>query len=127
MRVRGVVKVICKHCYAVKRGKRRYVYCSMYPKHKQRQGFHTMSESTMEQSSPLEYGHICFGCNHSLTQRRNIFVQSPLSNETVEVSSSLANATENSVSTQIYPSMMIFRPTIGISPLVFSSLNRPNM
>jgi len=34
---------MCKHCYVVKRGKVRYVYCKMHPKHKQRQGFHTMS------------------------------------------------------------------------------------
>lgn len=46
MRVRGVVKLICKHCYMVKRGKRRYVYCKVTPKHKQRQGFHTLIQAT---------------------------------------------------------------------------------
>ena len=34
---------MCKHCYRVRRGKRHYIYCKQTPKHKQRQGFHTMT------------------------------------------------------------------------------------
>ena len=43
MKVKSAIKAICKHCYVVKRGKTRYVYCKKNPKHKQRQGFHTMA------------------------------------------------------------------------------------
>jgi len=41
MKVRSAIKCLCKDCYAVKRGKTRYIYCKKHPKHKQRQGFHT--------------------------------------------------------------------------------------
>jgi len=43
--VRSAIKAYCKHCYVVRRGKVRYVYCKKHPKHKQRQGFHTHAES----------------------------------------------------------------------------------
>ena len=42
MKVRSSIKAICKHCYIVRRGKIRYVYCKKTAKHKQRQGFHTL-------------------------------------------------------------------------------------
>jgi ribosomal protein L36 len=42
MKVRSSIKAMCKNCYIVKRGKTRYVYCTSVPKHKQRQGYHTM-------------------------------------------------------------------------------------
>jgi ribosomal protein L36 len=42
MKVRSAIKKLCPHCYIVQRGKRRYVYCKETPKHKQRQGFHTI-------------------------------------------------------------------------------------
>jgi len=32
----------------VKRGKSRYIYCKKHPKHKQRQGFHTLAMSDFE-------------------------------------------------------------------------------
>ncbi|KAJ1420386.1 ribosomal protein L36-domain-containing protein [Ochromonadaceae sp. CCMP2298] len=43
MKVRSSIKAMCKHCYVVRRGKTRFVYCKMHAKHKQRQGFHTMA------------------------------------------------------------------------------------
>jgi ribosomal protein L36 len=43
MKVRSAIKKFCKFCYIVRRGKVRYVYCKENPKHKQRQGYHTMS------------------------------------------------------------------------------------
>ncbi len=43
MKVRSAIKVLCPHCYVVRRGKTRYVYCKKSPKHKQRQGFHTLA------------------------------------------------------------------------------------
>ena len=43
MKVRSSIKAFCKYCYIVRRGKVNYVYCKSNPKHKQRQGFHTLS------------------------------------------------------------------------------------
>jgi ribosomal protein L36 len=43
MKVRSAIRTMCKHCYVVRRGKTRYVYCKKHPKHKQRQGYHTHS------------------------------------------------------------------------------------
>ena len=42
MKVRSAIKVLCKHCTMVRRGKRLYVFCTKTPKHKQRQGYHTL-------------------------------------------------------------------------------------
>ena len=41
MKVKSAIRAICKHCYVVRRGKTRFVYCKKNPRHKQRQGFHT--------------------------------------------------------------------------------------
>jgi large subunit ribosomal protein L36 len=49
MKVRSAIKTFCKHCYVVRRGKVRFVYCKKNPKHKQRQGFHTQT-------------HVCCPC-----------------------------------------------------------------
>lgn len=46
MKVRSAVKILCPHCYMVRRGKTVYVYCKISPKHKQRQGFHTSAISS---------------------------------------------------------------------------------
>jgi ribosomal protein L36 len=35
---------MCPHCYMVRRGKVLFVYCKKVPKHKQRQGLHTLAE-----------------------------------------------------------------------------------
>ena len=43
MKVRSSVKARCKDCYVVRRKSRIYVYCKSNPKHKQRQGFHTIA------------------------------------------------------------------------------------
>ena len=53
MKVRSSIKKMCKHCYIVKRGKIRFVYCKETPKHKQRQGFHTMVHNYMGDSCSL--------------------------------------------------------------------------
>lgn len=42
MKVRSSIKALCQNCYIVRRGNIRYVYCKSNPKHKQRQGFHTL-------------------------------------------------------------------------------------
>ena len=56
MRVKSAIRAICKHCYVVRRGKTRYVYCKKNPRHKQRQGFHThvCSENCWESIDTLE-------------------------------------------------------------------------
>lgn len=54
MKVRSSIKAMCKHCYVVRRGKSRFVYCKMTPKHKQRQGYHTMVHQD---------GDYCISCN----------------------------------------------------------------
>ncbi len=47
MKVRSSIKAMCPHCYIVRRGKKRFVYCKENPKHKQRQGFHTSTRVNM--------------------------------------------------------------------------------
>jgi ribosomal protein L36 len=42
MKVRSAVKLMCKMCKLVKRGRKQYVICPSNPRHKQRQGFHTL-------------------------------------------------------------------------------------
>lgn len=46
MKVRSSIKVMCPHCYMVRRGKVLFVYCKKVPKHKQRQGLHTLTEKS---------------------------------------------------------------------------------
>lgn len=42
MRVRSAIKLQCKFCYYTRSGASRYVRCKANPRHKQRQGFHTL-------------------------------------------------------------------------------------
>ena len=41
MKVRSALKLMCPHCFFVRRRKKLYVMCKRVPKHKQRQGFST--------------------------------------------------------------------------------------
>ena len=43
MKVRSSVKRLCKDCKVVKRGKKVMIICKANPKHKQRQGMHTLA------------------------------------------------------------------------------------
>lgn len=43
MKVRSALKRLCDGCFIVRRGKRLYVRCKTTPKHKQRQGLHTLA------------------------------------------------------------------------------------
>lgn len=54
---------MCKHCYVVRRGKSRYVYCKLTPKHKQRQGYHTMAHRS---------GEFCLVCNVGMEVERQL-------------------------------------------------------
>ncbi|TNV70870.1 hypothetical protein FGO68_gene13470 [Halteria grandinella] len=42
MKVQSSVKLICKDCYFVRRGKTLYMRCQANPRHKRRQGFSTL-------------------------------------------------------------------------------------
>jgi|GEM_PF-50105 len=59
MKVRSAVRRMCKECRTVKRKGRLYVTCVANPKHKQRQGFHTLAgtpfshETTLTQATPV--------------------------------------------------------------------------
>lgn len=56
MKVRSSVKARCKDCYVVRRKNRLYVYCKSNPKHKQRQGFHTLvDKSTVVDTSKCDF------------------------------------------------------------------------
>jgi len=43
MKVKSSVRRICEYCYMVRRKGRLYVYCRKHPRHKQRQGLHTLA------------------------------------------------------------------------------------
>ncbi|EIE20967.1 hypothetical protein COCSUDRAFT_83526 [Coccomyxa subellipsoidea C-169] len=43
MRVRSAVKRLCDACRVVKRRGRLFIVCKTNPKHKQRQGYHTLA------------------------------------------------------------------------------------
>ena len=42
MKVRTSIKKICASCKTVRRGRKNFVSCAANPRHKQRQGFHTL-------------------------------------------------------------------------------------
>ena len=46
MKVRSAIKKICDACKVVKRKRKLYVICKKNPKHKQRQGMHTLCETS---------------------------------------------------------------------------------
>jgi ribosomal protein L36 len=43
MKVRSAVRKMCKDCYLVKRKGKLFCYCKTDPRHKQRQGLHSIS------------------------------------------------------------------------------------
>ena len=57
MKVRSTIKLFCKHCYRVRRGNTHYVYCKMTPKHKQRQGYHTIINSNENHDNCICHSH----------------------------------------------------------------------
>jgi len=64
MKVRASIKAMCQHCYVVRRGKIRFVYCKKNPKHKQRQGFHSFAFESKD-------ADMCYCCD-SLELNNNI-------------------------------------------------------
>ena len=116
MKVRSSIKLMCKHCYKVRRGKRRYVYCKQTPKHKQRQGFHTMT--TMESSSYVDSSNDHFV--YKLSHDRNVCSCCFESNEVgLNVISSAADV-DREMTTHCelqQPLHNPFRPALGLSSL----------
>ncbi len=48
MKVKGSLRRLCAHCKVVRRGKAVFVICSETPRHKQRQGFHTLITTSLQ-------------------------------------------------------------------------------
>src|SRR5689334_12998758 len=74
MKVRSSIKAMCKCCRVVSRKGTRFVYCTKDPKHKQRQGFHTMIHDGTDLCCPCGSDHQMMG-NSSL----NGFVEKSMS------------------------------------------------
>ncbi|RHY30305.1 hypothetical protein DYB32_004429 [Aphanomyces invadans] len=53
MKVRSSVKKMCDSCKTVRRRGKVYVICDKSPKHKQRQGFHTVATPAVVNSAPV--------------------------------------------------------------------------
>eukprot|EP01039_Chlorochromonas_danica_P000147 gene143-155_t len=110
MKVRSAIKCLCPHCYIVRRGKRRYVYCKETPKHKQRQGFHTLI-TTRSSPSTQSYGGLNINqnfCTFVTPQPRvNLMVTEPML-----VVESEAGAMQNNV-------LLKYDPSQGISSILY--------
>ena len=81
MKVRSSIRTMCKHCYIVRRGKVRYVYCKETPKHKQRQGYHTM----------IHQGNYCFICNNVTNEISKLSVTNPVQANSISMMTSIRN------------------------------------
>jgi len=55
MKVRSAVKRMCQDCKIVRRGKKVMVICKTNPKHKQRQGFHTLARTCTAPAPVVSY------------------------------------------------------------------------
>jgi large subunit ribosomal protein L36 len=54
MKIRSTLKRICPSCKLVRRGRKQFVICAANARHKQRQGFHTLTDAALAAaSSPL--------------------------------------------------------------------------
>ena len=51
MKVRSAVKRMCASCKIVKRKRRIYVVCKKNPRHKQRQGYHTLASGASQMNA----------------------------------------------------------------------------
>jgi len=89
---------MCKDCYVVRRGKSRYVYCRTTPKHKQRQGYHTMAHKN---------GEFCIVCNTAVEVERQ------LSTVSANEAAAAANMSVSMLS-QSFSSMGLSRAASGV-------------
>lgn len=102
MKVRSAIRKFCPHCYIVKRGKTRFVYCTENGKHKQRQGFHTLTQMATSKMNvsyaqvPMMNMNVCHFTQVPLSKSPRIF-QNQVSN-----TSSLLPSTRYVPSTGLY-------------------------
>mmetsp|Transcript_9322 Transcript_9322/g.15176 ORF Transcript_9322/g.15176 Transcript_9322/m.15176 type:complete len:100 (+) Transcript_9322:110-409(+) len=82
MKVRSAIKRLCKDCQIVKRKGTVYIVCKTNPKHKQRQGMHTVStalqavqsnELGVEKSEEMGCGCEGYVCMHTSAVAANAF------------------------------------------------------
>lgn len=125
---------MCKHCYIVKRGKIRYVYCKETPKHKQRQGFHTMVHGYM--------GDNCLLCNVTTTDLTSLYNNNTIISGSSNSSIELMGTRSMYFSSTILGRTMLQRVTsthytngnqvygtneVSDSDIISSSINQMNM
>eukprot|EP01031_Cornospumella_fuschlensis_P033975 gene33975-41115_t len=103
MKVRSSIKALCPHCYIVKRGKKRFVYCKESPKHKQRQGFHTIVQRAPEATWQLPTHEYCFFLAPTVPKL-------PLEG--------LRNANATLMNARLNPALM-YDPSVGINSVLF--------
>lgn len=51
MKIRSTLKRICPSCKLVRRGRKQFVICAANARHKQRQGFHTLTDAALAVTS----------------------------------------------------------------------------
>ena len=109
MKVRSSIKTMCKHCYAVQRGKTRYIYCKMTPKHKQRQGYHTMVH---------QEGGFCIVCglNNEVDRMLSTTAETVLPQQPMGIVDSLTSSFSNMrvMNNVETPISIKYQPSVGI-------------
>ncbi len=117
MKVRSAIKTMCKHCYMVKRGKIRFVYCKKNPKHKQRQGFHTLIEREFDDLESLNVMPDEFETSLTAAMKglSGLMINSPL----ISINNS------NKISEMINKDMNLYNNTNG--PLNYNMLMNNNV
>jgi ribosomal protein L36 len=107
MKVRSSIKAMCKDCYVVRRGKVRFVYCKSTPKHKQRQGYHTMASH--------QDGGYCMVCNVNLEVERMLSTASEPSSAAVDqLSMGINRISMGSPALTASPVSIRYSPAVGI-------------
>lgn len=137
MKVRSSIRRMCKHCYRVRRGKRHFIYCKQTPKHKQRQGFHTIAAMRTQQTITLSP---IFSSSGSSSNGNCDFVTDTDASSTFHVSGCCHGCNMNDVSMSngeidvnndvsifgramrhsqppVQPLQNLFRPALGLSSL----------
>ncbi len=108
MKVRSSIKAMCKHCYVVRRGKSRYVYCKETPKHKQRQGYHTMAHRS---------GEYCIVCHTAVEVERQLSTVSTVNEIAAGVSMNM------SALSQSFGNLGLFKAATNVEKKVENPVN----
>jgi len=109
MKVRSAIKTMCPHCFMVKRGKVRYVYCKKTPKHKQRQGYHTWTNSSST-----------FSIQSNTFSFSRCFFSSELANVPYIFGRSINAAAELD---ELKPRQRTYFPLVGISSVISNNFD----